>query len=137
MPKRKKCNRNRVQKMWRRSPLCHWCKNPTTLVESGQLRLHPHSATFDHLHHRSHPLRYTRKGRNAGVLACYECNQRRGRAEHIKTLPLWNRLLLKYKIPIPIWKIRRFIESTKQKIKRVNWLKRHIKYKINKVIGNV
>lgn len=127
--------------MWLKNPNCHWCKTPTVKVESRQQRLHPNSATFDHLYHKSDPQRHTRKGRNLGVLACYECNQRRGRDAHIASLPAWNRLLIKYKLPIPVWKVRKKIAQLKNRFKRVaktlSWFKRHIKYKLKKGDANV
>lgn len=129
-------NRGRVNTLWRKNPNCHWCDVPTVRVESSQQRLDPHSATFDHLYHRSEPMRHTRKGKNAGVLACYECNQKRGRDGHIKSLPAWNRFLIKHNFPIPVWKIRKQIARIKKKFrfitKKVNWAKRHIKYKLKR-----
>lgn len=133
---RKKCHRGRVAKLWNINPHCHWCGTKTERVDNTleQPKVHPHSATFDHLYHKSEPQRRTRKGRNAGVLACYSCNQKRGRDAHIKSLPAWNRLLIRLKIPLPVWKIRKKIDQLKQHIKafakKANWAKRHIKYKL-------
>lgn len=139
--RRNSCNKDRVNKLWKESPNCHWCNVLTTRVAKDQQRLHPHSATFDHLFHRSEPERHTRIGRNAGVLACYECNQKRGREGHIKSLPAWNRFLIKHKFPIPVWKIRKKIDRIKQRFrfvtKKANWLKRHLKYRLKGVSNQI
>lgn len=120
--------------MWENNPNCHWCNVPTVRVEASQQKLDPNSATFDHLYHKSNPQRHTRKGKNLGVLACYECNQRRGRDDHIRSLPAWNRFLIKHNFPIPVWKIRKQVARVKRKFrfitKRLNWVKRHIKYRL-------
>lgn len=133
---RKKCHRTRVTKLWNQNPNCHWCNVETVRVEVDQQRLDPHSATFDHIYHKSNPLRHTRKGRNLGVLACYACNQKRGRDEHIKSLPAWNRWLIKVRIPIPVWKVRKKVEQIKRKFrfitKKLSWAKRHIKWRMSK-----
>ena len=134
--RRKYCNRRKVSKLWAESPYCHWCDVLTTRVEDNQQRLHSHSATFDHLYHKSEAKRHTRNGRNAGVLACYDCNQKRGREGHINSLPAWNRFLIKHNFPIPVWKIRKKIARIKLKFKfitkRLNWVKRHIKFRLKK-----
>lgn len=133
---RRSGNRGKVNKLWNKNPNCHWCDIETSRVEGTQQRLHPHSATFDHLYHRSEPQRHTSKGRNKGVLSCYECNQKRGREGHINSLPAWNRFLIKYNFPIPVWKIRKKIAHIKRRFKfiskQVNWAKRHIKFKLRK-----
>lgn len=133
-------NRVRVARMWVNDPRCHWCKVVTTRVTGGQIRLEPHAATYDHLYHKSDPMRSTRKGRHVGVLACYECNQKRGRDEHIKTLPAWNRFLIKYNLPIPVYKIRKKVYLFKRKFgfitKNLNWAKRHAKYRYHQVMGH-
>ena len=133
---KKKCYRTRVTKLWNNDPHCHWCNVKTIRVKLGQRTLDPYSATFDHLYHKSNPLRHTRKGRSLGVLACYDCNQRRGRDAHIASLPAWNRLLIKYKLPIPVWKVRKKIGQLKCRYKRLskilNKFKRYIKYRLKR-----
>jgi hypothetical protein len=110
---RKKCNRKRVTNLWNKDPHCHWCGISTKRIALNQVRIQNDSATFDHLYHKSDPIRKTNKGRTAGVLSCYACNQKRGRDAYIKSLPAWNRLLIRYKVPIPVWKIRKTIKQIK------------------------
>lgn len=134
---RKSCNRGKVTKLWEKNPNCHWCNIVTVRANGMQHQsLTSNTATFDHLYHKSNPLRRTRKGRKLGVLACYECNQRRGREEHIKSLPAWNRVLIKYNFPISVWKIRKKIATFKRSVKLItkkfNWAKRHTKYLLKK-----
>lgn len=73
--------KRRRQEMWAKDPCCHWCGRETVLVHriDGGLTL-PNQATLEHLYDRLDPRRYEkgRKG-NRYVLACYECNWRRGR----------------------------------------------------------
>lgn len=132
---RKSYNKRRVNKLWVENPHCHWCNILTTREGRLGKNLPDNAATFDHLYHRSDPQRFTKKGRNAGVLACYACNQKRGRIAHIASLPAWNRFLIRYNFPIPVWKIRRKVAHVKRRFrfitKRVNWLKRHLKFRYN------
>lgn len=60
-------------------PYCHWCgcevaEPPSDPHAAGG----PTMATLDHLYSRSDP-RHRQSGGAAVVLACQECNQRRGR----------------------------------------------------------
>ena len=67
--------------MWLESPLCHWCGKETFLSDvSGQIITEDFTATFDHLFSRLNP-KLTKQNRNEGVLACYKCNNDRGRDE--------------------------------------------------------
>jgi len=58
-------------------PFCFWCNRQTTLVR-GFGDSPPDGATVDHLYSRLHPKRFVDSSK---VLACYACNQERGRAE--------------------------------------------------------
>lgn len=64
----------------RQNGRCHWCKGRMVLT----LRVHikhpePRLATFEHLDDRFSPERGQHNGERRVVLACLECNQRRGR----------------------------------------------------------
>jgi 5-methylcytosine-specific restriction endonuclease McrA len=84
MSRRKSNNRRRVRRLWSFCKNCYWCGKETKLQVSGEGRANSDTATFDHLYHRSNPLRKTKAG-TEGVLACYECNQKRGIEEERKT----------------------------------------------------
>jgi hypothetical protein len=104
---KEKHNRGRVKRLWERSKKCHWCSKETRIQESGIGVAQHDTATFDHLYHRSEPERKIHP--NRGVLACYECNQRRGREAYIKTLPVWNQWLIAINIHKPVYRIKKRI----------------------------
>ena len=100
-------NRGRVNRLWNKCKHCHWCGKETVLQQSGRAVAKHDTATFDHLYHRSEPERNQHP--HKGVLACYECNQRRGREAYIKTLPLWNQWIIAVGLHRPIFRVKRSI----------------------------
>lgn len=64
---------------WKKNPHCHWCKRMTILssAEMGSRKLPRNAATLDHVYTRK-DARRTSDNKNQVVLACYDCNQRRG-----------------------------------------------------------
>jgi len=98
-------NRGRVKRLWDKCKHCHWCNKITRLQESGVGAAKQDTATFDHIYHRSEPER--KKYPHRGVLACYECNQRRGREAFIKTLPKWNQWLIAVNLHKPVFYVKR------------------------------
>ncbi len=100
-------NRAKVQRLWNICKHCHWCGKETAIQQSGCGRSENATATFDHLYHKSEKLRWTKKGRKAGVLACFECNQKRGRESYVKTLPLLNRVFIRVGLHTIIYKIKK------------------------------
>lgn len=81
-------NRRRLIKLWLKNCECHWCKRPTVLclpppgVVGGMRHApdFPARATIDHVHSRLSAERGKCDDVNT-VLACFVCNQRRGREE--------------------------------------------------------
>jgi 5-methylcytosine-specific restriction endonuclease McrA len=70
----------RRRKLHAENPQCHWCKVETILEAPSAT--HPDLATLDHIFDRvtARELGMSNEERNAkAVLACYRCNQRRGR----------------------------------------------------------
>lgn len=79
---------SRREKLWNRDPHCFWCGRETRLCENGGVnrKLPDDAATVDHIRSRLSPNRKQpndRPGWHTGitVLACYRCNNVRGRHE--------------------------------------------------------
>lgn len=77
-------------KLWEEDPHCHWC-GCLTVWPNGH-RQKPTTATLDHLRDRYDPQRGSDKSL-ATVLACYACNQARGRARTLSFPIEWRRLI--------------------------------------------
>lgn len=82
--------RRRLIRLWLADRRCYFCRRPTVLVVSPggrkptnkkNLDHFPERASIDHLHSRFSENRKQLHGIETTVLACYECNQRRGREE--------------------------------------------------------
>ena len=77
--------------MWSENPKCNWCKKDTILLMRapsqirgvGKVRPREDEATIDHLFSRYNPDRQTPNLKNEKrlVLACWQCNQNRGKEE--------------------------------------------------------
>ena len=104
---RKSNNRKRVHRLWDISKKCFWCGKETVLQESGLGVAQPNTATYDHLYHRTEPQRKLKQFKDLGVLACYACNQKRGRDAYIKTLPFWNRYLIYLRLNTYVYRIKK------------------------------
>lgn len=66
--------------MFKRDPLCHWCRIPMVLVERTKgvvIDSVPNEATIDHLDPRGSPERGKHGGEIRQVLACWSCNAKR------------------------------------------------------------
>ena len=64
-----------------RYPYCHWCAKRVYLADASmQGKCRPDTATLDHMYSRLDPRRDGHRDRSV-VLACYECNQRRGKKD--------------------------------------------------------
>jgi 5-methylcytosine-specific restriction endonuclease McrA len=73
-PKKSKTRKRRL-KLFRKNPLCHWCKKMMTMGHGSDGRCLPRTATLDHL------IPQSKGGSNFPeniVLACHECNNKRG-----------------------------------------------------------
>lgn len=90
MPKREKASgaqrhKARRLRLWKEQEgRCYWCHCLTVLPPGGRkprrYRYAPNEATLDHLRDRLDPLRRTDPGgEQRHVMACNECNNRRGR----------------------------------------------------------
>lgn len=76
--------KNRRRILFERDPHCHWCGCLTVLLAypNSAARSWPkNAATVDHLDSRLSPRRNYAGGEERTVLACRECNHRRGAAE--------------------------------------------------------
>jgi len=79
--------RKRLRKLWEENPNCHWCGEPTFLIEYPPVDnfkigpQHPKMATIDHLHSRYDSERGKHKGEIQTVLACHACNDKRNEKE--------------------------------------------------------
>lgn len=71
--------RSRRELMFRANPHCFWCGTVTALRREKPIAL-PDSATVDHLYSKLHP---ERKINRSYVLACYACNNERGKADYL------------------------------------------------------
>lgn len=78
-----------VEKRKRRhaeNPNCHWCGIETVLVEGHSKETIRNKATLDHMDDRFDPMRGKRGGERRVVLACWDCNHRRGRERQAELL---------------------------------------------------
>ena len=75
-------NREFKLKLWQADPRCYWCKRLTRLLNIPEIQgpAPPDLATIDHLVSRYFPERWIKRNQTK-VLACYECNARRGMEE--------------------------------------------------------
>ena len=69
-------------KLWQQDSRCHWCRRETKLINVAEIKgpADPLMATIDHLVSRYHPERWIKRDKTK-VLSCYECNEKRARAE--------------------------------------------------------
>lgn len=78
--KRRRYKKNKLYKM--QDGKCHWC-GLEMILQHGEIprhdRPHPRRATFEHLDDRWSARRGKIRGQRRIVLACYECNAKRGR----------------------------------------------------------
>ena len=71
----------RRKNLWNKNKNCYWCNEPTKLLENPSGSLPPDTATLDHIRNRlgnrntDHP--------SITVLACYRCNNLRGKYEQL------------------------------------------------------
>lgn len=73
-------------RLWHIDPHCHWCARPTVLGWDNVQQ--PDLATVDHILSRlAAPNEAHYHSEDNQVLACYECNQRRCREEHVRLFP--------------------------------------------------
>jgi len=72
-------NREFKLKLWQADPRCYWCKRYTRLLNIPEIQgpAPPDLATIDHLVSRYFPERWIKRNQTK-VLACYECNAKRG-----------------------------------------------------------
>ena len=82
-PKKLSTRRKQRLRLWTVDSRCHWCKIETVLPE-GTNDKRPNVATIDHLYSKHHPKRLTPNttGEIRHVLACWKCNQRRGKEDN-------------------------------------------------------
>lgn len=79
------------RRLWHADPRCHWCGRRTILTppraNMKKLKVQPPNlATVDHLRSRRDPTRQeptARGDERRRVLACWECNQKRGLAPSV------------------------------------------------------
>jgi 5-methylcytosine-specific restriction endonuclease McrA len=70
-------NRGKKVTLWSTDPHCYWCGIETVLTGTNDPQPLPlNAATFDHVHPQSSRLRADH--RSLGVLACRDCNEKRG-----------------------------------------------------------
>lgn len=97
--------KRRRQLFKRQKGKCFWCPTQMVLVEGEHLKHQPANlATIDHLHDRFHPLRGTdnHRGLQRWVLACHECNQRRGKEMYAKHVPIEEQRQRSKRTPDPV-----------------------------------
>lgn len=89
-------NRELRLQLWNENPHCYWCGKETLLIDLNNKRVKKQqwkdAATLDHLYTK-YELDKRKSEGNPIVLACQECNHRRG-AESTKAQPieeLWRR----------------------------------------------
>ena len=74
--------RKRKLALFNKDPHCHWCGCLTTIDHPANIKGHPpkNMATVDHLVSRYNLSRWEKPPTNEErtVLACFECNQKRG-----------------------------------------------------------
>lgn len=75
--------RRRLRKLWDQNPNCHWCGKKTVLPKRRVGGPASHDlATIDHINSRFKKERFDNPNNLPNtVLACYECNHRRGEEE--------------------------------------------------------
>lgn len=79
----------RRERLWKVSPHCHYCKIitilPSSLSQEKLKRPPSNLATIDHVFHKLDPRRKidcSKTGRR--ILACYGCNQKKGKKDNKK-----------------------------------------------------
>jgi 5-methylcytosine-specific restriction endonuclease McrA len=82
-------DKKRKLKLFALNPHCHWCGKLTRLYKHNQHKKTPlDAATLDHLRSRYNPERLIPSpDKEQTVLACWECNHKRGEQETKETPP--------------------------------------------------
>lgn len=72
--------------LWNINPNCYYCGNPTVLPPyDPYLKIMlPNYATIEHLYNIHHPLRRGIESLHLTVLACFQCNQKKGHLDIMK-----------------------------------------------------
>lgn len=99
MSKRLEKKRNQMARLFKEQKgLCFWCQRKMALTLRpkairGVPPPDPLMATIDHLDDRLNPLRGSFRSQERHVVACYECNHRRGceNQENLSKAELWKR----------------------------------------------
>jgi hypothetical protein len=85
-------NAFRKEQRLRQDGRCWYCNEPmiVTRLKPGE-HPHPRMETIEHRYSKLNPMRYERQpqsdGRRRLLLACFECNQRRGREDQTVFAP--------------------------------------------------
>jgi hypothetical protein len=69
-------------RLWSMDTRCYWCRRVTVLPKGAEGRIPgtpKNLATLDHMYNRLDPLRKEPYNGGFAVLACWECNQKRGK----------------------------------------------------------
>jgi len=72
----------------KRDPDCHWCRKPTVLMRVHTKETVRNRATLDHLDDRFEPRRGRYKQQERTVLACWDCNHKRGQRRQAECIAL-------------------------------------------------
>ena len=85
--------RKRREKLWNEEGgKCHWCSRETSLPPKGEAKVipTPDLATLDHLRTRLDKNRQEPNVNNEQrtLLACWQCNNLRGRLHQLVTMPM-------------------------------------------------
>ena len=86
MPKHAQLKRQRARLYHEQSGLCWWCHKPMKLIDFRPAKGIPHPvdmATVEHLDDRHNPDRGKFPVQRRHVVACWFCNNKRGRESHI------------------------------------------------------
>ena len=84
--------REQKKKRYDKNPFCHWCGRRMILLSVGMLKFYrnnppPLTCTTEHLRNKFDPLRKNKQlslVETRRVLACKECNEKRGWEDAIK-----------------------------------------------------
>ena len=81
-------DKRRREILFLRHPFCYWCGRPVKMyVHSQHETPPPDQATLDHIRTRYNPERHMPSDKEQTVLACWECNHKRGE-EDTQNMPL-------------------------------------------------
>ena len=88
-----KASQRRLAKLHKRNPQCHWCPRITTLMLGVNTKATVRQrATLDHLDDRFSPMRGRHpRGIERTVLACWDCNHKRGQRRQAALVALQRR----------------------------------------------